>query len=54
MNPEHENSIYNPIFFKFYAIFNLHHKFLYAGTICIPMRMISIPAGKNLEKEKSI
>ena len=28
-----------------YAIFNLHHKFLYVGTICIPTSMISIPAG---------
>ena len=41
--PENEQSIYHTIFL--HAIFNLHHEFLYAGTICIciPVSMISIP-----------
>ena len=37
-----------------HAIFYEHRKFLNAGIICIHASMISIPAGKILENEKSI
>ena len=41
-------------FATLHAIFNLHRKFLYVGTICIPMSMISLPANKIQENEKPI
>ena len=33
-------------YFYLHAMFNLQHKFLYVGMICIPTVMIFIPAGK--------
>ena len=42
------------VFYYLHATFNLHREFLYAGTICIPMSIISIPACNILNNEKSI